>query len=598
MSTEKELGNRKFDDIRDISPLVRRAYNLAEKAHKGQLRRSGEPYFTHCVAVANIIYHEWGIEDEKYVAAALLHDVIEDTETTKEEIKRDFGEDVLELVEGVTKLSQGTDQETLSKVIDKSYLNPGVAVVKLADRLHNMRTLGPMKPEKQIEKAQETMKVYTRLAESLGMWQVKRELEDLSFMYLDPEGYRRIKEQIDNDPRNNPLFIAYVKSSLEQLMASNGFVGKVEITKKGYCESKKKQEKKAMKAECRPGSFEGVKDVVSFRVILNDTADCYVFLHQIHEQEGNRVDFGQTEQQIGANKATNGYQALSTTIAYKQGMTEIAMVTPEMEEFNKWGIISLIKKGEKDLSQYSLKIVFTPTGSIRFVPKEATAADLALEIGPAVLANGIGARSNGEEMEPMSTVLENGAVVEVILAQETRRAPEPGLEDYCSMLQTRAAIREMRILAERDERIEQGREMLEKILSPRGLVDLTDIEQNKFNSVLYQLGCDGYEDLMFKVGTGSMDMVILNKALDQAGITKRELGVTTIKLAGTDGEGILNMVDTWITKKNKNIHQIAHKRKGSQYELRIVVADLTRRQENELRRLLKRDGRFEVSLVV
>lgn len=598
MSTGKELDREKFNDIRDISPLVKRAYNLAEKAHKGQLRKSGEPYFTHCAAVANIIYQEWGIEDEKYAAAALLHDVIEDTETTREEIEKDFGKEVLELVEGVTKLSQGTDQETLSKVIDKSYLNPGVAVVKLTDRLHNMRTLGPMKPEKQIEKAQETMKVYTRLAESLGMWQVKRELEDLSFMYLDPEGYRRIKEQIDNDPRNNPLFTAYVKSGLEQLMASNGFVGKVEIIKKGYWELKKKQEKKAMKAECRPGNFEGVKDVVSFRVVLEDTADCYVFLDKLHEQEGNRVDYGQTEQQIRANKATNGYQALSTTIGYVQGMAEIAMVTREMEEFNKWGIISLIKRGEKDLSQYSLKIVFTPTGSIRFVPKEATAADLALEIGPAVLANGIGARSNGGEIEPMSTVLENGAMVEVILAEEIRRAPGPGLENYCSMPQTRAAIIEMRILAERDERIEQGREMLEKILSPRGLVDLTDIEQSKFNSVLYQLGCDGYEDLMFKVGTGAMDMVILNKALDQAGITKKELGVTTIKLTGTDGEGILNMVDTWITEKNKNIYQIAHKRKGGQYELRIVVADLTRRQENELRRLLKRDGRFEVSLVV
>lgn len=598
MSTGKELGKEKFNDIRDISPLVKRAYNLAEKAHEGQLRRSGEPYFTHCVAVANIIYQEWGIEDEKYVAAALLHDIIEDTKITEEELKRDFGEDVLELVEGVTKLSQGTDQETLSKVIDKSYLNPGVAVVKLADRLHNMRTLGPMKPEKQIEKAQETMKVYTRLAESLGMWQVKRELEDLSFMYLDPEGYRRIKEQIDNDPRNNPLFTAYVKSGLEQLMVSNGFVGKVEIIKKGYWELKKKQEKKAMKAECRPGSFEGVKDVVSFRVILKDASDCHVFLHKLHEKEGSRVDHKQREEQLGANKATNGYQALSTTIMYEQGMAEVAAMTEGMEEFNKWGIINLIKKGEKDLSQYSLKIIFTPTGSIRFVPKEATAADFALEIGPPILANGIGIRSNGGEIKPMSEVLENGSVVEVVLAEEARRAPDKGLEDYCYMPETRAAIREMRILAERDERIEQGREMLEKILSPRGLVDLTDIEQSKFNSVLYQLGCDGYEDLMFKVGTGAMDMVILNKALDQAGITKKELGVTTIKLTGTDGEGILNMVDTWITEKNKNIYQIAHKRKGGQYELRIVVADLTRRQENELRRLLKRDGRFEVSLVV
>ncbi|MDD4938313.1 MAG: HD domain-containing protein, partial [Candidatus Shapirobacteria bacterium] len=199
INSVKDVKNIEFESERVVS-----AYNFAQKSHEGQFRKSGEPYFTHCVEVCNILKNEWGITDENYLVAALLHDTVEDCGLTIEQLKLQFGIEVAELVSGVTKLKSSTDRETLKKVLDKSYINPGVAVIKLADRLHNMRTLQFMKPEKQIEKSQETLDIYTRLAESLGLWNAKTELEDLCFKYLDPEKYQKTLTDLESDPRLSP----------------------------------------------------------------------------------------------------------------------------------------------------------------------------------------------------------------------------------------------------------------------------------------------------------------------------------------------------------------------------------------------------------
>lgn len=214
MSPESINSVKDVKSIEFESERVASAYNLAYKSHEGQIRKSGEPYFTHCFEVFKILKDEWGVTDENFLIAGLLHDTVEDTGVSLKKIQLDFGDEVANLVSGVTKLETNTDQETLKKVLNKTYINPGVAIIMLADRLHNMRTLEFMKPKKQIEKSRETLDVYTRLAESLGMWNVKTELEDWCFKYLDPNNWQKTSVGLAKDQRLSLNFSGYLKSRL------------------------------------------------------------------------------------------------------------------------------------------------------------------------------------------------------------------------------------------------------------------------------------------------------------------------------------------------------------------------------------------------
>jgi (p)ppGpp synthase/HD superfamily hydrolase len=585
----ESVGNIIFE-----SDKLLQAYSLAYKSHEGQKRKSGEPYFDHCVEVSKILHNEWEIKKENYLIAALLHDTVEDAGVTLDYIKNEFGGEVSQLVEGVTKLNYGTDKETLSKVLDKSYINPGVAVIKLADRLHNMRTLEFMKREKQVEKSTETLDVYTRLAESLGMWQVKRELEDLCYKFLDPEGYEQTKLQIDVDERLNPLFTSYVKSSVDQLMAENGFGGMSEPRTNGYWVLKEKQRRLSMQGKCSPDSFGEINDVTSLRVRLDSVQDCYKFLEIIHENLGEMVDYDRFDEFVGANKRVNGYEAIQTTINFPQGPVEIALMTEEMEEFNNWGVVSLIRKNEPDLRDYVLKLVFTPSGSLRFMSKEATGVDFAVLINPRVLAEANGIKVNGKD-RAISTIIPNASTVEVMVGKP-RRAPAERLEDYC-LPQTRRVIQEQRRLDKRDVLIDKGKMIMENLLAPRGLLNLSDLG-DVVNPILYNFGCQGCDDLHFMVGNQSIKVEELNEELDAAQITKKDLGLTTLRLIGNDRPGILIDVVKKINEMGTNIVHINQNNTEDIFHLRIIVKGLTLDQENILRENLETDSRFESSIVV
>jgi len=585
----ESVGNIIFESDKLIQ-----AYGLAYKSHEGQKRKSGEPYFDHCVEVAKILHNEWGIKKENYLIAALLHDTVEDSGVTLDRINNKFGNEVSELVEGVTKLNYGTDKETLSKVLDKSYVNPGVAVIKLADRLHNMRTLEFMKPIKQIEKSTETLDVYTRLAESLGMWQVKRELEDICYKYLDPEGYEQTKQQIDTDERLNPLFTTYIKSSVDQLMAENGFRGMSEPRTNGYWALKVKQRRLSMQGKCSPDGFSEINDVTSLRVRLSSTKNCYKFLEIIHKKFGEMVDYDRFDEFIGANKRVNGYEAMQTTINFPQGPVEIALMTEEMEEFNNWGVVSLIRKNEPDLRDYVLKLVFTPSGSLRFMRKEATGVDFAVLINPRVLAEANGIKVNGKD-RAISTIIPNASTVEVVVGKP-RRAPAERLEDYC-LPQTRRVIQEQRRLDKRDVLIDKGKIIMENLLAPRGLLNLSDLG-DVVNPILYNFGCQGCDDLHFMVGNQSIKVEELNEELDRARITKKDLGLSTLRLEGKDRPGILIDVVKKINEMGTNIVHINQNNMEDIFHLRIIVKGLTVDQENILRENLETDSRFESSIVV
>jgi len=306
------------------------------------------------------------------------------------------------------------------------------------------------------------------------------------------------------------------------------------------------------------------------------------------------VDYDRFDEFIGANKRVNGYEAIQTTINFPQGPVEIALITDEMEEFNNWGVVSLIKKNEPDLRDYVLKLVFTPSGSIRFMRKEATGVDFAALINPRVLAEATGIRVNGDE-KAISTIIPNASTVEVVIGKP-RRAPEERLEDYC-LPQTRKMIQEQRRLEKRDVLIEIGKEIMESLLSPRGLLDLSDLG-DIVNPILYNFGCQGCDDLHFMVGNRSIKVEELNEELDRAHITKEELKLSTLRLVGNDRPGILIDVARTINEMDTNIVHIDQKNTDGVFHLRIIVKGLTLDQEVKLRESLEIDPRFESSIVV
>lgn len=264
------------------SVRVIEAYKLAFGVHELDKRKTGEPYIFHCTAVAEIL-GRWGA-DEDEIVAGLLHDAVEDHPDilSLEQIEKGFGERVAHLVDGVSKFrtpsGKDNDFETLRKIARETLFEPGVAKVKLADRLHNMQTLEAFSDDKQREKARETLAMYVPLAESLGLWQVKNALADISFSYMDPVRYNEVKNKIDGDPRLNEGFIRKTEEDIRGALVEAGVSAVVEHQVGGYWELSEKQKKSGMISDSHPKEFSDITDVVSFRVILEgeqNKKECY-----------------------------------------------------------------------------------------------------------------------------------------------------------------------------------------------------------------------------------------------------------------------------------------------------------------------------------
>src|SRR3989344_4546017 len=577
---------------------VARAWELATSAHEGQIRAEGKPYVTHCIAVAQIL-EGWGIQEENMITAALLHDVVEDSPTTLEAIEASFGVDVAELVDGVSKFRSASgktdDRETLKKFFTKTYIDPRMAVLKLADRLHNMRTLAPMPEHKRIAKSRETLDVYTGLAESLGMWEVKIELEDLAFQYVKPHEYQEVIDEVESDTRLNPAFLGYWTSNLERVLVEEGFIGRVVVRKNGLFSLSEKRRRAALQGKSLPGSFSEINDLVSFRVILPEIGDCYRCVGALHHNFGERVDFKRFDEFFGANRRTNGYQALQTTLDLPQGATEIAVVTEELEEFNHWGVVNLMRSGGQELSEYVLKLIFTPKGEARFLPRGATGVDFAYSLSERLGAQAESLLVDGKQMA-LTTVIPNASTVEVLFAEETRSAPDPELLEYC-LPATGQKIEDQLIIAERDRFVKEGKESMEPDIETRGLLDLGDLGE-RVTELVYWFGCQRLDDLYFKVGGGYLPVSDIANWLDKEGITKNELGWTTIQVSGEDDKGILKDLTAWIFEQGGNIINVAIPKRGDRYVLRLVLEDMGGKGDEALRRHLAADARFETWKVV
>lgn len=515
----------------DLTP-IRAAFDFAYSKHGDQLRKDGTPYITHPIAAAEIVA-EMGLDKES-LTAALLHDTLEDTKTTHEEIAKLFGEDVASIVEGVTKLTrvvytskEEEQMENLRKMLMAMAKDIRVILIKIADRLHNMRTIEYQSPEKQREKALETMEIYAPIAHRLGMQKIKWELEDLSIMYLDPIGYAAIEAGLSRLEKKNQAFFDNVRTRISTQLKESGIdctvYGRIKHTysiyRKMYSQNKE---------------FSEVLDLYAFRVIVGDIAECYNVLGQIHAMY-NPIP-GHFKDYIGTPKP-NMYQSLHTTVIGSEGIPfEVQIRTREMHHTAEYGIAAhwkykegisgktadeekfawvrrlLESQQESDAQDFfeALKIdmfadevfVFTPRGDVINLPAGSTPIDFAYSIHSAIGNKMTGAKVNGR-IVPFSHILQNGDIVEVITGGASR-GPSRDWLGIIKSPEARNKIRQWFKKERREENILHGKMSFEAELKHQNL-QISDISGDEMLArILKKLAFPTLDDLFAAIGYGGM----------------------------------------------------------------------------------------------
>lgn len=593
MSISSKVRQRQsaYSKLLPQSKRIKSALTLAIKAHDGQYRKSGEPYYEHSLAVAEILC-SWGLSKyDDLLVAALLHDVPEDNmKYDLKYIREYFGARVASLVDGVTKVQASNkdlaDKNTLKKVAQKSYIDPMVALIKLADRLHNMRTLGAMPKDKIAIKASETLRVYSKMAESLGLWGVKKELESLSFMYLDNKKFKAVKKAVDSDPRLSRKFLNKYRKILTKVLKENNIKATITPRINGYWSLYTKKDRAVQKGKTSfQRGYQDINDLVSMRVIVRSEIDCYKTLGVVHRHFGNLVDFDRLDEFMWGNERINGYSALQTTLNLPEGAFEIAIVTEEMESFNKMGIASLLEKGRTNLTKYILKSIFLEDGSIMFLPKNATGVDLAYSIGSRYGAEATHVLVNGKKMA-LSGVLPNSSVVQVVLGQK-RRAPDPSLLDHC-LPQTKQTIIEQLNLAASDISVAEGEIIAESSLSARGFLRLEDLGETA-DRLVYDYKKESLRDIYHMLGSGALSSSALSSWLNEHKITKQKVKMTSIRLEGNDAPGILKKLLGMI---NGNIEKVVTEISGGKFSLLILVKGMSTKEGENLRNRIQKNKAF------
>ncbi|MGI6588914.1 MAG: RelA/SpoT family protein [Peptococcia bacterium] len=512
--------------------LVTRVYIFAKKAHGGQNRISGEPFIIHPVAVAQILVN---LElDIPTVVAGLLHDVVEDTPVVLAEIEEEFGTEVALLVDGVTKLSrlqfrskEEQQVENLRKMFLAMAKDIRVIMIKLADRLHNMRTLKHQPEYKQKEIAEETLEIFAPLAHRLGIFTIKWELEDLAFHYLEPEEYNRLVEKISMKRQEREAYIEHVIDILKDKLQKAGIRADIQGRPKHFYSIYKKMIEKKK-------DLNEIYDLIAVRVIVNTVRDCYEVLGIIHTLW---TPIPRRFKDYIAMPKPNMYQSLHTTVMGLLGEPfEIQIRTKEMHRTAEFGIAAHwkykegYKKGSKELEERLawlrkilewqkevkdtkefmelLKIdifsdvvfVFTPKGDVKELPAGSIPLDFAYRIHSDVGHSCIGCRVNGK-MVPLDYVLKNGDIVEIITSKQ---ASSPS-RDWLKMVKTSQAksrIRQWFKKEKREEHILQGRDSLEKELKKQGFEPAQKLKNEWLQEIAKKFGMAHYEDLLAAIGEG------------------------------------------------------------------------------------------------
>jgi guanosine-3',5'-bis(diphosphate) 3'-pyrophosphohydrolase len=516
--------------------LIERAYATAERAHAGQKRMSGEPYITHPVAVAQILA-DLGI-GSKTIAAALLHDTVEDTEYTLDMVRHDFGDEVAMLVDGVTKLDKlkygdSAQAETVRKMVVAMSKDIRVLVIKLADRLHNARTWGFVTEESATRKAQETLEIYAPLAHRLGIQAIKWELEDLSFSVLYPKLYIEIESLVKQRTPQREEFVQQVIDSVTDDLKSSKIKGSVVGRPKQYYSIYQKM-------ILRGRDFDEIYDLVGIRVLVNSVRDCYAVLGSIHARwtpiPGRFKDYIATPK-------FNLYQSLHTTVIGPQGRAvEIQIRTPEMHQRAEFGVAAHWKYKERvngskggsaapqndaemawlahisdweaetsDPGEFldSLRFeigakevyVFTPQGKVIGLPAGATPVDFAYAVHTEVGHRTMGAKVNGR-LVPLESELVSGDSVEVFTSKNPDAGPSQDWLNFVKSPRARNKIRQWFKIERREEAIEQGRDAIARAMRKQNLPLQKLMGQDSFAEVAAQLRYDDVSALYAAVGEG------------------------------------------------------------------------------------------------
>jgi len=518
--------------------LVRRAYLFAEDAHRDQKRKSGEPYFIHPCFVASILTEL--MIDPPTIAAGLLHDTVEDCENiTLDTLRREFGDEVAWLVDGVTKLDkldfadkEEAQAESLRKMIFAMSKDIRVVLIKLADRLHNMRTMKFQRPERQVAIARETLDIYAPLAHRLGVYAIKQELEDLSLRYIDPAGYQNLVQLVGQKrserQENIRMVISELSDALDKLHIHYDIDGRPKSFYSIY-----------RKMVLQNKSFDQIYDLIAIRVLVDSVPDCYAALGAVHTL-WNQMP-GRFKDYISVPKA-NMYQSLHTTVVGGRKMPfpfEVQIRTWEMHRLAEYGIAAHWRykegggSGSLDAKLYWVRqildwssdardskefmdtlktdlfaeevFLFTPKGDVISMPKGATPLDFAYRIHSAVGNKCTGSKINGKIM-PLDTPLQTGDRVEIITSANSK-GPSTDWLRICTTPQAKAKIRAFLKKEFKEENIELGRSMVERECRRRGLAPADLIKPEFYDSVMRKYGFTTVDDIFAAVGYGGMAAV-------------------------------------------------------------------------------------------
>ncbi len=603
---------------RSNADLIRRAYAYGMLMHEGQFRKSGEPYFTHPVAVAAILTEQQ--LDDATIVTALLHDTIEDTKSTYAEVSRLFGEEVAELVDGVTKLTnlqlsstESQQAENFRKLFMAMSKDLRVILVKLADRLHNMRTIKSMKPEKQAQKARETMEIFAPLAGRMGMQWMREELEDLSFRVLNPDARNSIIRRFLTLQREAGDVVhkitADIRSELEKVQIEADVYGRA---KKPYSIWRKMQEKDL--------AFSSLSDIYGFRVICGSVADCYRILGVIHQKW--RAVPGRFKDYLSQPKS-NGYRSIHTTVSGRDGKrVEVQIRTREMHEVAeagvaahwsyregvraknpfavdpaKWiaGLTERLDEGDHDeflenvkLEMYSDQVFcFTPKGDVIQLPRGATPLDYAYAIHTRIGNSCVSAKIDGIRV-PLWTRLKNGQSVEIITAEGQR--PQASWIDIVTTGRAKAAIRRSLREEDRSRFVRLGQELARAAFEHVGK-KATD---KALRTAAKMLGMPDETELLAALGAAELTarkVVVtlypdcpaleefedqLNRWVDLHWHTGRHAAVNTVSLEVTiaNDAGVLGRICTLIGEQKANISDLKFTERKPDFFRLIIDVDL------------------------
>ena len=510
---------------------VERAYRYSEQCHRGQMRQSGDPYITHPLAVANILADMH--MDHESLMAALLHDVIEDTGVTKGQISRRFGRTVADLVDGVSKLTEiefeskaEQQAESFQKMTLAMSRDIRVVLVKLADRLHNMRTLGVLAPAKRRRIARETLDIYAPIAQRLGINDIRLEFEDLGFAAMYPLRHQRLREAMKAARKNRKEIVAEIHQAIEMRLENESFPALVKGREKHLWSIYKKMRTKKK-------SFRDIMDVFAFRLVVDNADDCYRILGMMHNIF--KPVSGEFKDYIAIPKS-NGYQSLHTVLVGMHGVViEVQIRTKEMERManygiaahweyktgsqnvdgnqrraNRWvqGLLEMQKQAGNSLEFLEhVKAdlfpdevyVFTPKGTIVELPSGATAVDFAYSVHTGIGDSCIACRVDGE-LTPLSEQLQSGQKIEIISAEGAQ--PNPNWLNFVITAKARSAIRHFLKNQQHDESVDLGKRLLDQALANLG-TQYNQLKKSQIKRLLKETGASTFEYVLQQIGLGN-----------------------------------------------------------------------------------------------